>query len=175
MKKRCFLIIVGCTILMLVGLMKPAYADSNVRIYKDTLAKYFDSVGNNGDEDYYHVKFDKNSGLLSINIKLPDRQEIYGSGFYYYDAIYAVKKAKLHGVNQVSVKDADDKYIFNLADIKELSFKKKDLLANAKQNEPADFDDAKEQDDTEPVEGDYLNDLLFPKAVYHKSYDDDDD
>lgn len=107
---------------------------------------------------------------------MPDRQAIYGSGFYYYHAILAAKKAKLHDdVQQVSIKDSDDKYVFNLADIKALSFSKKDILSHAEQNEPADYDDAKDQDSTEPVEGDYVEDLLFPKAVYHKSYGDDDE
>lgn len=176
MNKRKIFFLILCTVLFFVGFPETASASSNVKIYKDELTRYFNSVGNDGDEDYYHVKFDKSKGLLNINIKLPDRQAIYGSGFYYYHAILAAKKAKLHDdVQQVSIKDSDDKYVFNLADIKALSFSKKDILSHAEQNEPADYDDAKDQDSTEPIEGDYVEDLLFPKAVYHKSYGDDDE
>lgn len=174
-RKKIFFLLL-CSVLFFVGFTGTASASSNVKIYKGELTRYFDSVGNDGDEDYYHVKFDKSKGLLNVKIKLPDRQEIYGSGFYYYHAILAAKKANLHSdVRQVSIKDSDDKYVFNLSDIKALSFSKKDILSHAEQNEPSDYDDAKEQDSTEPVEGDYVEDLLFPKAVYHKSYNDDDD
>ncbi|WP_076461972.1 hypothetical protein [Limosilactobacillus caccae] len=150
-------------------------ADSNVGLYKENLEKYFDSVGNDGDEEYYHVKLDNRNGMLKVNIKLPDRQEIYASGFYYYHAILAVKKTKLNpNVSQVSIKDNDDKYVFNVADIKDLSFSKKDILENARINNPSAYDDAKDQDSTEPCEAEYLEDQLFPKAVSHVSYDNDE-
>lgn len=66
MNKRKIFFLILCTVLFFVGFTETASASSNVKIYKDELTRYFNSVGNDGDEDYYHVKFDKSKGLLNI-------------------------------------------------------------------------------------------------------------
>lgn len=176
MKKCIKIIFISAISFVLLNTVNIVKADSNIELYKDTLTNYFNHVGNDGDEEYYHVKFNNKSGLLKVNIKLPDRQAIYASGFYYYHAVLAVKKAKLHSnVTQVEIVDENDKYKFNVEDIKALSFSKKDILENARINNPSAYDDAKDQDSTEPCENEYLEDQLYPKAVSHISYEKSDE
>ena len=111
---------------------------------------------------------------LKVKINLSSSDDTYGSDFYLYQGIKAAKIAKLDSnVKQLLIQNDDDKYVFNMTDINALSFTKKDILNNAKQHEPADADDAKDQGSlTDQVEEDYLEDNLFPKAVQHTSNDD---
>lgn len=176
MKKETWLAICGLfTFLCFMTMNNAVKAASNAELFNDELTDYFYRCGNDGDEDYYHEHFDEKSGILKVNIKLPDREEIYGGNLYFIAAIKAAKKAKFHrNLTQICIKDDDDKYAFNIADIKGLSLKSKVILAYVEDYYPADYDDAKDQHEvTDACMMDYLSDMLLPKAVEHVSYNDE--
>lgn len=166
--KLMFLLVI--TSVSLVTSTKSIHA-SNVSNYQYQLTSIMENTDNDGDEDYYHVKFDKTTSNLYITIKLPDRKAIYGGDFYWYEAVHAVKLSKLNNVNTITIKDSDDKYTFNLQDIENLNLSKKFIKSWGQQNNPSDYDDAEDQDNYDILRYDYVFDTLTPKAINHISYD----
>lgn len=138
---------------------------NNVSQYKLALRKGFDKYDKD-DATFYKVK--QNGNNLYVKISLPDREEIYGGDFYNFHAYQAVKRTKFNSsLTTVTVKNDDDKYTFNIPDIKALSFSHADIKKDAQQ-----YNDG---DDNDNEYSYYLKDQLYPKAISHKSYNDDGD
>ncbi len=143
--------------------------------YKSKITDIMNNDENDGDGEYYHIKLNKTASNLLINIKLPDRKRIYGSDFYWYEAVHAAKNAQLKNTNTVTIKDDDDKYTFNLYDIQALDLTTNFIKQWGLQNNPSDYDDCKDQGDYDKLRQDYVSDTLKPKAINHISYSDDED
>lgn len=140
-------------------------SSNNVSQYKLALRKGFDKYDKD-DVTFYKVKQSGNN--LYVKISLPDREEIYGGDLYNFYAYQAVKRANLDSsLSTVTVKNDDDKYTFNISDIKALSFSHGDIKRNAQQYNDGDDDDNEYSY--------YLEDLLYPNAIFHKSYNDDNE
>ena len=164
-RKRLFLlfiaVICGCSFLSLN--INTVFA-SNVNSYKKALRSGFDKYDKNNVE-YYKVKQRDNS--LLVKITPPDRQIINGALDYYtFEAIRAINKANLTPTIQTVVfKNEDEKATFNIIDLKNISFKEKDIKSNAKQ-----YSDGEDNDNEY---GYYLQDVVYPKAINHTSYSKD--
>lgn len=55
---------------------------NDAHTYKNKITDIMNSDGNNGENEYYHIRFNKTASSLLINIKLPSREEIYNNDFY---------------------------------------------------------------------------------------------
>mgnify|MGYP005790482367 FL=1 len=166
-------LLICLTLVIIFSLLSKPVMANDKTTYKDEISDLMKDEDNYGDEEYYHVKFNKNTSNLSINIKLPDRKDIYYGEEYRYDAIKAVKMAKLRHTKTVTIKDSSDKYTFNLADIKSLNLKDSFIKQWGQQNDPSDYSDAKDQHDYDILRRDYVNSVLLPKAINHVNYDKD--
>lgn len=162
MKRILFFCLIFLVTVLSVNVTASA-STTNVSRYKSALKKGFDKYDK---EDIYYYKVKQNGNNLYVKISLPDRQEIYGGDFYNFYAYQAVKRTSFDPtVSTVTVKSYDDKYTFNISDVKALPFTHTDIKQNAKQ-----YNDGEDNEYSY-----YLTDKLYPKAIFHKSYHQDDD
>lgn len=163
--KRLFLLLIaticGCSFLFLNANTASA---NNVSSYKKALRSGFDKYDKDNVE-YYKIK-QRDNGLL-VKITPPDRQIIDGGlGYYTFEAIRAINKADLNPTIQtVTFKNEDEKVTFNVTDLKNISFKEKDVKSNAGQHSDGEDNDNKYSY--------YLQDVVYPKATSHTSYSKD--
>lgn len=69
-------------------------------------------------------------------------KKLYGGDFYNFHAYQAVKRTKFNSsLTTVTVKNDDDKYTFNIPDIKALSFSHADIKKDAQQYNDGDDND----------------------------------
>lgn len=164
MKKILLFCLSFLAVMLCVNVTASASAN-NVSRYKSALKKGFDKYDK---ENVYYYKVKQNDNNLYVKISLPDREEIYGGNLYVFYACKAVKRASFDSsISTVTVKDDDDKYTFNISDVKAIPFTHADIKQNAEQ-----YNDAEDADNKYSY---YLADKLYPKAIFHKSYNQDDD
>lgn len=169
-----------CALLLFIHLGSHSVQASEASVYKETLIEI---LSKSFDEDYeeyqdyldhyYHVKFNKKTSNLYVNIKLPGRLGIYYYYVYWYAAIKAAQKAPLEYTDTFTFKDLTDKYTFNFNDIQALTFKKKFIRQWMQDNQPGNYD--KHAINYEQYYYNYIEEVLFPKAINHVNYDDDDE
>ena len=167
----------GTLIIILSSPMVVSANSNNVKAYKSALTKICNSSKDDDRPMYYTVKFDKNTGTLNIRSQQPWR---YDGTYWDYVALKAANKARSNDeVQQVSLRsdNNNDKRVFNINDIKNLTFSEKAILQDIKVNHPNIYDDVKNGTDGGDIEDryeNYLEDQLYPKATYYKSYEKDD-
>lgn len=160
-RKSLFLLFIaaicGCSFL---SLNVNTVSANNVNSYKKALRSGFDKYDKDNVEYY---KATQRSNGLFIKITPPDRQIIDGGlGYYTFEAIRAINKTNLNPtVQTVTFKNEDDKVTFNITDLKNISFKEKDVRSNAKQ-----YNDGEDNDNKYSY---YLQDVVYPKAISHTS------
>ena len=163
--KKLFLLFIaticGCSFLFL---NVNTVSANNVNSYKKALRSGFYKYYKNNVE-YYKVK--QRSNGLFVKTTPPDRQIIDGGlGYYTFEAVRAINKASLNPTIQtVTFKNEDEKVTFNITDLKNISFKEKDVKANARQHTDGEDNDNKYSY--------YLQDVVYPKAINHISYSKD--
>lgn len=163
-----------CALLLFIHLENRPVQASEASVYKETITEilsksYHEDYPEEATDFHYHVKFNKKTSNLYVNIKSGWRYYY----LYWYIAIKAAQIAPLEYTDTFTFKDLTDKYTFNFNDIQALTFKKKFIRQWMQDNQPGNYD--KHAINYEQYYYNYIEDVLFPKAIDHVNYNDDDE